>query len=88
MAEKAPDKIIRESVGSLTLFLCQYTSTNIDDGDTYPSGIGDVVDKWFNSTKDVTQGGEGMNVSNSSGTFTFISPEDDVTGTLFILART
>ena len=88
MAEKTPDSIIRESLGSLTLLIGKYSSTNVDDGDTYPSGLSNVVDQWFNATKDVTQGGEGMNVSESSGTFTFIAPEDDVTGTLFILTRT
>ena len=87
MAEITPDSIIRESVGSLTLLICPFESTSVDDEDTYPSGIANVVNKWFNATKDPTQGGEGMNVSESSGTFTFEAPEDDVTGTLFILTR-
>jgi len=89
MAEKTPDTTITENMGSLALLVCKYSSTNIDDGDTYPSGLStNVVDQWFNATLDCTQGGEGMNVSESSGTYTFNAPEANVTGTLFILART
>ena len=87
MAAITPDTITRESVGSLVMLICDFSTTVVDDGDTYASGLPNVVGQWFNATKDVTQGGEGMNVSESSGTFTFISPEDDVTGTLFVLAR-
>lgn len=87
MAPKTPDSIIRENVGSLNLLICDFTTANIDDGDTYATGLPNIVAQWFNATKDVTQGGEGMNISESSGTLTFISPEDDVTGKLFILTR-
>ena len=87
MAVKTPDSIQRESLGSLTLFVCLFETANIDDGDTYATGLPNVVGQWFNATKDVTQGGEGMNISESSGTLTFIAPEDDVTGTLYILAK-
>jgi len=87
MAAKTPDSIIRESLGSLTLLICPFETANIDNEDTYTSGLNHVVDKWFNASKNPTQGGEGMNVSESAGVFTFNAPENDVTGTLFILTR-
>ena len=87
-AAKTPDSIQRESVGSLTLLICPFSTANIDDGDTYATGLDNIVGKWFNASKDPTQGGEGMNISEDSGTLTFHAPEDDVTGTLFILTKT
>ena len=87
MAAKTPDTIIRESVGSLTLLACNFSSTNIDRTDTYASGLGtNVVGYWFNGTLASTSGYE-VRVANSSGTFSFYNAEDDATGTLFILAR-
>lgn len=77
--------IVRESVGSLTLFMIPFTA--ITDNDTYASGLStNVKGYWFNSTKDCTAGNEGVNVSDSSGTFTFITKEPADTGTLYILA--
>jgi hypothetical protein len=90
MAAKTPDSVIRESLGSLTLLICDFSTTNIDDGDTYATGLGNniVGDAWMAATLDPTQGGEGMNISKDSGTLTFNAPEDNVTGTVYILART
>lgn len=90
MAAKTPDSILQESAGSLTLRICDFSTTNIDDGDTYSTGITTIVGvPIFSASKDVTQGGEGMNVSlaASTGVLTFIAPEDDVTGTLYIYSR-
>ena len=76
-------------MGSLTLLLCVFETANIDDGDTYASGLSNVVNKWFNATVDPSsQGDEGMNISEDSGTFTFAAPQENVTGTLFILTKT
>ena len=86
---KTPDSIITENLGSLTLLMCIFETVNIDDGDTYVSGLANVADKWFNATNNPTsQGDEGLNVSESSGTFTFATPQENVTGTLFILTKT
>jgi len=88
MAAKLPDSVLRESLGSMTLLMARFSTTNIDNDDTYASGLGtSVIDQWFNATLDCTQGNEGVNVSCSAGTFTFRTGEDDVTGTLFILAQ-
>lgn len=88
MGEKLPDSVLRESLGSLTILQCIFSTTNVDDGDTYASGLGtNVWGYWFNASLACTQGNEGVNVSNSSGTFTFQTGENDVTGSLYILTR-
>ena len=84
---KTPDSVQLESMGSLFLRIADFSTTNIDDGDTYASNVASIVGVWFNASKDVTQGGEGMNISVSGSDLTFISPEDDVTGTLYIISR-
>lgn len=87
MAAKTPDSIIRENVGSLNLLICDFSTTNIDNEDTYATGLPNIVGCWFNASLDPTQGGEGMNIAESSGTLTFHAPENNVTGKLFILTR-
>jgi len=88
MAAKTPNTIVRESMGSLTLLICQFSTTNIDNDDTYATGLGtNLVDCWFNCTLTDTAAKD-VHPSNSSGTITFSTGEDDITGTLFILART
>lgn len=61
----------RESLGSLTLHIVN--SASVAEGDTYASGLGtNVVGYWANAvTDESTAGDEGVNVANSSGTFTF-----------------
>jgi hypothetical protein len=87
MAEKTPDSVYRESVGSLTLLKCTFTSTDIDNDDTYASGLGsNVFGYWFNNTLTDTAAKD-VHVSESSGTFTFSTGEDDITGHLYILAK-
>ena len=88
MAAKTPDAVYRESCGSLTLLRCDFLTTNIDNDDTYASGSGsNVWGYWFNCTLTDTAAKD-VHPSNSSGTFTFSTGEDDITGTLYILART
>ncbi len=78
--------IVRESLGSLTLFIQKFS--DIDDGETFASGLPNVIGFWANGTDDPTQGVEGIDVSESSGTFTFNIGEDSRTATLYILSRT
>lgn len=88
MAAKTPDSTHRESIGSLTLIKCIFSTANIDDGDTYATGLGsNLYGYWMNASLDCTQGNEGVNISNSSGTLTFHTGEDDVTGELYLLAK-
>jgi len=76
----------RESVGSLTLYI--FNLTSVADAETFASGLPNVFGFWVNSTvNESTQGEEGVNVSESSGTFTFFLK---TTGTvdLYVLAKT
>ena len=77
---------IRENAGSLTLHIVQ--SASVADADTYASGLGaNVVGFWANSeVNEGTQGDEGVNVANSSGTFTFYLQTTGAV-TLYILSR-
>lgn len=76
---------VRESSGSLTLFI--FTLTTVADTETYASGLTNIVGYWANAiTNEGTAGEEGVNVAESSGTFTFYLK---TTGTvmLYVLAR-
>lgn len=83
MAAKTPSTIKKYNLGNVTLIRAVFT--DMDDADTWASGMSGVIDQWFNRTDDPTQGTEGVGVSESSGTFTFNCGEDDNTGTLFVL---
>lgn len=39
MAAKTPDSIRKENLGSVSLIIAEFTTTNIDDNDTWASGI-------------------------------------------------
>lgn len=78
----------RESVGDLTLTIA--TFSDLDDGDTWASGIQSVVAFWGNCTDAAgTQGNEGvdMNLTTAStGTFTFYLGEDNRTAMIYVLS--
>ncbi len=78
---------IRESVGSLTLH--KFNLTSVATTETFASGLGaNVVGFWANAVADeATDGNEGVNVSNSSGTFTF-SLKTTGTLDLYVLSKT
>ena len=78
----------RESMGSLTLHIVNFSSISGDD--TYASGLGtQVVGYWAQDTQAVgtTVNAAGMNVNNSSGTFTFAPALASTPGTLFIVSK-
>jgi hypothetical protein len=85
MAAKTPSTIIRGNAGSKTLLVASFT--DIDDADTWASGLGSKVWRWwFQRTDDpTTQAAAGVAVANSSGTFSFYPAEDNAAGDLFIL---
>lgn len=88
MAEKTPDSRRTNNLGSVTLLELTYSATNLDDADTYTSGIKGIVNHWFSATNNpAVQTSAGMHVSQSSGTFTFFPGEDNATGTLFVLKK-
>ena len=69
-AEKTPDRINREQVGSLTMTIADYYagSTNLDNGDYWTSGIQGIVGYWgCNSDNPTTTGtGEGIDIDRIS----------------------
>lgn len=83
MAAKTPDSVKQDKLGTVRLIYAFFTSTNLDNTDTYATGIDGIIGAWFapNTTTGV------VGVSNSSGTLTFACSADNQTGTLFILAR-
>ena len=91
MAAKTPDTIIRESLGKLKLHICDFTTTNIDNEDTYASGITSIVGEpiFAVSVDPTSQGDENCNVvtTTSTGSIEFHSPQDNLTGTLYIYSR-
>ena len=74
MAAKTPDSIDRVNLGSVNLLIATFETNDIDDGDTWASGLGSqpVLSWWSQRLEDAgTQGKEGMAVVYSSCTFTF-----------------
>ena len=89
MAAKTPDSIKQEKLGTVRLLRAIFSTTNIDDGDTWtPTRIDGYVDHWFSGQSNPgTQASAGVHVAYSSGVFTFYPGEDNTTGTLFVLVR-
>ena len=91
MAVKVPTTIYQESLGSLKLIIANFdgtvSSNDIDDGDTWASGINGIVGYWCNLTYNGTQTKEGCDVTLSTSTFTFNVGEDNKTGILYVLCK-
>jgi hypothetical protein len=87
MAAKTPDSIIRESMGSLTAHIATFVTNDIDNDDTWESGIQNIV--WWSATAidDPTQTKEGIDVSLSGSTFTFRTGEDNREGKVLVLSK-
>ena len=85
MAAKTPDSIVtQENFGSLRLIIARFSTTNLDNADTYTTGLTNIVGRpWFvNST---TTGVVGCEVSG--GVITFATSADNLEGDLYILTR-
>ncbi len=88
MAAKTPDSVITESLGSLTLKIATFSTNDIDDGDTWDTGLsGKIVGYWANATDDPTQTKEGIDCSESAGVITFNTGEDNRTGMVYVLVK-
>jgi hypothetical protein len=87
MAAKTPSTVRRESAGSQTKIVA--TFTDIDDTDTWASGLGtNVQDYYFVRKEDpATQANTGVAVAFSAGTFTFHAEEDNSTGDLVVFGN-
>lgn len=90
MAAKTPDSINIHSMGDCKLLRATFSTTNLDDTDTWTSGLSGVVDYWFtgknNPTTQASAGIHGAFVA-STGVFTFYPGEDNWEGTLFIMQK-
>lgn len=85
MAAVTPSSVSRENLGSVNLLIAKFATTT-DDGDTWASGLDSVIGYWANGTDDpTTQTNTGVDVSESSGTFTFSLSEDNRSFTLYVL---
>ena len=85
MGAITPSATLRENAGSVLLHIFTFAAT-ADDGDTYASGISDVVGWWGNCT-DTPTGHEGIDISESAGTFTFNLGENDRSFMLYVLSE-
>lgn len=81
-----PSSVIRESSGSTTLHIATFGSTA--DGDTWATGLPNIVGYWGNSITNGTQGKEGVDISESAGTLTFNLAETKTSGIMvYVLSR-
>lgn len=89
MAAITPSSITRESMGSLTLFVCPFTL--IDNADTWTSSIPGIVDCWTKITTAQTSASStclAASVSNfATGIITFTSGVADTPGTVYVIAK-
>jgi len=83
MAARTASTLYEENVGSMKCIIA--TFADIDDGDTWASGIVGAKAWFFCRTDDPsTQTSAGVAVANSSGTFTFHPAEDNAAGRLVV----
>ena len=86
MAAKTPDNVYVHSGGDLRTIIAEFSTTNIDDNDTWASGIKSARAYRWESTLDGPQDCTVDAYTAATGTFTFASRAND-TGRLVILAR-
>ena len=86
MAAITPTTVLKESGGSMTIHIATFAAT-ADSGDTWDSGIAHIVGYWANRTDDPTQTKEGVDVVESSDTFTFYTGEDNCGIMLYVLSK-
>lgn len=69
MAAAVLDTVNRHSAGDMTLHIFKFSS--VADTNDHVSGLPNVLGFWANAEANETAGEEGVNVSESGGTFTF-----------------
>jgi hypothetical protein len=89
MAAKTPSTTTRASMGDHTLFIAPFT--DIDDGDYWTSAIPGIVTVWTKMTKAITSASStclAASVSNfATGEITMTTGLENLTGTLFVMAK-
>lgn len=86
MAALTPTTVGVENSGSITWIRAAFT--NVVSGDTWASGITSIF-TYFGSNHMVpgSQGKEGMNITQSTGTFTFYLPETSTSLSISVLCK-
>lgn len=87
MAAQTAATTTRSTWGDMTLHI--FTFTSVTGADTFASGLPNVVAFWATSLFNggTTTTGNGLSVSNSSGTFTFCIGTAATGCTLFVLSK-
>ena len=86
MAAVTPSSVAQHSLGSLTLYIATFANTT-DNGDTWDSGITDIVKTWANQADAPgTQTSTGAGSSHSSDVITIYLAEDNSAVEVFVLA--
>lgn len=86
MAAKTPDSVGRCNSGSYNIIKASFTSTTLDDTDTWTQSVPGYLGHNFEQTNNPsTQAAAGVSVAYSSGVFTFYPGENGATGTLCIM---
>lgn len=86
MAAKTPSTVIRMNFGDVNVVKASFT--DLDDGDTWTSGITGYIGHFVQDTDNpTTQASVGVAAAHSSGVFTFYPAEDDKTADLYVLVR-
>ncbi len=83
MASKVPDSILKVNAGSHTLLICTFVTNDIDDNDTWASGMKGVVGTWWGGIGDNSFDVQVTSI-DSDGLFTFDSASN-MTGRLYVL---
>lgn len=86
MAEKTPDSVRVINNGSTRTIIATFETANIDDDDTWVSGIKSALHWDFESSIDGPQDCTVDAYTASTGTFTFASAADQ-TGRLVVTSR-
>ena len=91
MGAKTADTIQKHNFGSMTLYVATFSTNDIDDGDTWASGIPYPIAYWGNLTDAASaQTNNQVNVTlstASSGAFTFQTGESNRTGVIYVLTK-
>ena len=88
MAAKTPDSVRLESMGSKQLVIATFATNDIDDGDTWLTGLStNATDVWANGTDDPTQEKEGIDCRMIRGKIRFNVGEANRQGVVYVLAN-
>jgi hypothetical protein len=83
MAAKTPDSVQTHSLGNLKLTIATFITNDIDDNDTWASGIKSVVGHWWGGIADNAYDVQVTSITD--GEFLFDSAAN-MTGRLYVLS--